>query len=524
MAVHLTLKEASKWATSLLGREITPSNISYLIQYGRIKKVENSQNTFINKQDLEKYYINNYKNQEYKWKQQLGNSFNRYLSFAEYKEAETTKHVHRLHPYKGKFIPQLVEYFLDQHTDEFKQEVYFKPNDIIFDPFCGSGTTLVQSNELNLHALGVDVSSFNAFISNSKIGNYDTQDIWEESNKITDKLKSFRTNDNNIFELQLTHELKIFNNNFFPSPDYKYKVQNNLIDEYLYGKQRAEEFLEVYHALIHKYKILLKQRNNSSFLDIWFLQPVRNEIDYAFSQIKLIENISTRKILALILSRTIRSCRATTHADLGTLKEPITATYYCKKHGKICKPVFSILNWWQRYVIDSIKRIEQFTQLKTHTHHYCLAGDSRSIDICEALSKKNKKFSDLIKENKINGIFTSPPYVGLIDYHEQHAYAYDLFGFERKDKLEIGPLSKKQGYESRQSYIRGVADVLLNCKSFLKQDYHVFIVANDKYNLYPQIAKLSGMQIIKEYKRPVLNRVEKNRTTYSESIFHLQEN
>ena len=29
------------------------------------------------------------------------------------KEAETTKHVHRLHPYKGKFIPQLVEYFLD---------------------------------------------------------------------------------------------------------------------------------------------------------------------------------------------------------------------------------------------------------------------------------------------------------------------------------------------------------------------------------------------------------------------------
>ena len=71
MAVHLTLKEASKWATSLLGREITPSNISYLIQYGRIKKVENSQNTLINKQDLEKYYINNYKNQEYNDKDKI---------------------------------------------------------------------------------------------------------------------------------------------------------------------------------------------------------------------------------------------------------------------------------------------------------------------------------------------------------------------------------------------------------------------------------------------------------------------
>jgi hypothetical protein len=30
----------------------------------------------------------------------------------------------------------------------------------------------------------------------------------------------------------------------------------------------------------------------------------------------------------------------------------------------------------------------------------------------------------------------------MIDYHEQHAYAYDLFGFDRRDSLEIGPLYK----------------------------------------------------------------------------------
>jgi hypothetical protein len=30
--------------------------------------------------------------------------------------------------------------------------------------------------------------------------------------------------------------------------------------------------------------------------------------------------------------------------------------------------------------------------------------------------------------------------VGMIDYHEQHAYAYDLFGFERRDEYEIVPL------------------------------------------------------------------------------------
>ncbi len=49
------------------------------------------------------------------------------------------------------------------------------------------------------------------------------------------------------------------------------------------------------------------------------------------------------------------------------------------------------------------------------------------------------------------------------------------------------------------------------------------LVANDKHNLYPQIAELANMEIIDKYKRPVLNRVEKGRAAYSEIIFHLKE-
>jgi len=37
------------------------------------------------------------------------------LSFAGVREYERTKHVHRLHPYLGKFIPQLVEVFLKHY-------------------------------------------------------------------------------------------------------------------------------------------------------------------------------------------------------------------------------------------------------------------------------------------------------------------------------------------------------------------------------------------------------------------------
>ena len=91
----------------------------------------------------------------------MGEDLNWTLSFDYLKESERTKHVHRLHPYKGKFIPQLVEYFLDKHVDDFKQEVYFQKGDIVLDPFCGSGTTLVQANELGMR--DIDISAFMSF-------------------------------------------------------------------------------------------------------------------------------------------------------------------------------------------------------------------------------------------------------------------------------------------------------------------------------------------------------------------------
>ena len=520
----MTLKEASVWASAYLGKQVTASNISYLVQYGRITRQAVNGNVRISQYDLKTYYDTHLDTKAGRWQQKLGKDLNWRLSFSEYKEAETTKHVHRLHPYKGKFIPQLVEYFLDGHTDQFKQAEFFRPGDVVLDPFCGSGTTLVQACELNLHAVGVDVSAFNAFISNAKISTYDLDELQTCAAEMTDKLQTFEKQTNNPdFENHLLDELKAFNHRFFPVPEFKYRVRQRAIDEQRYGQQKSAQFITVYNQLVEKYTIQVKQAKGNSFLDKWFTQAVRDEIDCLFEHIQQVKNPQTQKILALILSRTIRSCRATTHADLGTLKEPVTATYYCKKHGKICKPLFSILGWWQRYTQDTIKRLRTFAQCKTHTHQHCLVGDSRCLDIVHALEEKQSALADLVKHNKFAGIFSSPPYVGLIDYHEQHAYAYDLFGFARNDALEIGPLYKGQGIKARQSYIEGVAKVLNHCKPLLKPDYHVFLVANDKYDLYPSIAANAHMKIVQRYKRPVLNRVEKNRSAYAEIIFQLQE-
>ncbi len=519
----LNIKEASEWASNYLGRNVTTSNISYLVQYGKVKKIETNGTTQISKNELLNYYNSYHGTRQIEWKDKLGEDLNWALSFDQYKESETTKHVHRLHPYKGKFIPQLVEYFIDKNTDSFKKEIYFQPNDIILDPFAGSGTTLVQANELGIDAIGVDISTFNTLINNCKVMKYDFNDLKNEIKRISIALKKFIFETSTVeFEEKLLLELSKFNNEFFPVPDFKYAVHNKLINGEEYGEEKAKLFLPIYEELVKEYNIELLQQSDKNFLEKWFSKHIRKEIDFVFEEIKKVNNQSTKKILCVILSRTMRSCRATTHADLATLKEPITTTYYCGKHGKICKPLFSILKWWESYSEDTLKRLQYFDKIRTNSYQLCLTGDSRTINILEEVKKRNSLFAEKIENQKIKGIFSSPPYVGLIDYHEQHAYAYDLFGFERNDELEIGPLFKGQKLEAQQSYIEGIVEVLINCKKYLVDDYDIFLVANDKYNMYPKIAEKAKMQIVNQFKRPVLNRTERDKRAYSETIFHMK--
>lgn len=519
----ITIKEASQWASHFLHKDISESNISYLVQYGKVHKHYQRHAVFVDVQDLKNYYESYRGWREINWKKRLGADLNWALSFDHLREKDTTKHVHRLHPYKGKFIPQLVQYFIDNHTDEFKRSIYFNTGDTILDPFCGSGTTHVQANELGMHSVGIDISQFNCMIAETKLMQYDFASVQDDVLRIQRAMVHYET-DSTItdFEQELNIRLTEFNNTYFPSPAFKYKIQKKQINEQRYAIEKERTFLKTYNALVKKQKIELNQFSAQNFLDKWYIKNVRTEIDFAFQNIKKVKDVKNRKLLALILSRTIRSCRATTHSDLATLKEPQVTTYYCWKHKKICKPLFSIKAWFDRYATDTMQRLKMYAALQTDALSAVIPADSRTVDIFKAVEKRNKKLYEIIRKQKIKGIFTSPPYVGQIDYHEQHAYAYDLFGFARRDNLEIGPLYKGQGAEARASYVKGISQVLSNCKQFLVNDFDVFIVANDKYNLYPLIATQSGMRIIQQFKRPVLNRTERDKSPYSELIFHLK--
>lgn len=77
----VTVREASQWASDYLNKDISESNISYLIQYGRIKKHGNNGSTVIDINDLKTYYFSFNGKRELDWKKKLGSDLNWSLSF-----------------------------------------------------------------------------------------------------------------------------------------------------------------------------------------------------------------------------------------------------------------------------------------------------------------------------------------------------------------------------------------------------------------------------------------------------------
>jgi len=77
------------------------------------------------------------------------------------KRQSTRYSVHGMHEYKGKFNPQVVRGILNT--------LGATPNSKIIDPFCGSGTTLVECAHVGMSAIGCDMNPLAVYITNAKM-------------------------------------------------------------------------------------------------------------------------------------------------------------------------------------------------------------------------------------------------------------------------------------------------------------------------------------------------------------------
>jgi len=359
-------------------------------------------------------------------------------------EKERTKHVHRLHPYLGKFIPQLVELFIRK---------YFQPGQTILDPFCGSGTTLVQANELGVNSIGYDISAFNVLLARAKVRKYDLHKVRTEVLDALDKVR------------QLTQS----------------KTQLKLWED------RAAE-LDV-------------PETDNDYLRQWYAPQALNEL-LTYRYLIQKESYLYQDLLKIVLSRSARSARLTTHFDLDFPKHPQIEPYWCYKHSRTCFPTREALKFINRYSLDTLKRVEQFSVLRTNAEAEVHHADSR-----------------LARFPYIHGVITSPPYVGLIDYHDQHAYAYHLLGLTDRRIAEIGPAVNGSSHKAKRQYQLDIAKVFRKVVKAMVNGGLLIVVSHDSANLYPEIATLCGVETIATLDRHVNRRTGRRSNEFYESIF-----
>jgi DNA methylase len=333
-------------------------------------------------------------------------------------EHERTKHVHRLHPYHGKFIPQLVEVLLER---------YIPSGGHVLDPFAGSGTTLVQALESGRDATGVELAAFNCLLMRVKTARYDLDALRGELHDVVERLDALRTT-----------------------------------------------------------------ARPNAYMRRWYSTT-------AAKQLLAFRDDAASDVRRVILSRAARSARRAAHYDLEAPSEPMTGEYWCHKHRRMCRPVESANGFLRRYALDTLARIEQFDRLRSECGAHVLQGDSRTIEY----------------DTVFDGVITSPPYPGLIDYHEQHRYAYELLGLDDRGDLELGRGSTKPALEA---YSEGIAQALANAASALRPGAPILVVVNDRRDLYPEVLERAGLRLEERLRRHVNRRTGRRAGEYFEDV------
>ena len=343
-------------------------------------------------------------------------------------ERERTKHVHRLHPYLGKFVPQLVEALLARHLPRARR---------VLDTFAGSGTTLVQALESGRDATGVDVAAFNCLLMEVKTRRY------------------------NLFALE-----------------------RDLRD----ALRRLEGFEGDSPVA------------PTAYVKAWFAPRAVAELVFFRS---LVDDYEHADVLRVVLARAARSARRTTHFDLDFPRAPQLGEYWCHKHRRVCRPIDHAAHFLRRYAVDTLGRIREFSRLRGREATAAVVhGDVRELE----------------PDGLFDGVITSPPYPGLIDYHEQHRYAYELLGLEDRRELELGPAAGGTSAAAVKVYADGIVASFGNIKQMLAPHAPVVIVINDRRDLYPEILERSGLAIETRYRRHVNRRTGRRAGEFFEDV------
>lgn len=419
-----------------------------------------------------------------------------------FRNADTQYLTHGLHPYPARMIPQLAERLIREYSRE---------GDWVLDPFCGSGTVLVESRLRNRNSIGNEISPLALLLTRVKTTPLDKEELRKASKKVLDEVQE--------------RILAYRNKGFKKSAGIENWAEAPVRPPSAVGDLEIPVFPNI---------------------QLWFKEDVANELAILR---RAILNPSWDKayvdFFRICLSFTAMK---SSNADYES-HQSHPARYKSEKLKRFSPDVLSI---FREKVKDSMKRVVDFSQRVSNNAVECcvFSGDARSLDL-----------KGIAPSEGFDLIVTSPPYgeeQNTIGYHRWSRIMAYWIGFSedeigKSEKLSLGAKpdadatvpsktgdffinlvrdkSKRKNGEMRAaslaSFFRGYHESIIQMGKWLKRGGIVAIVVGNRLvaghrigmdRVTIELAEESNLKELKTFCRDIPNTIMPKRIPEGETI------
>jgi DNA modification methylase len=310
-----------------------------------------------------------------------------------------------MHKYWGRKPHNVVSEYISQYTKE---------NDVVLDPFMGSGVVIIEALKLNRKAYGVDLNPISCFITKNTISKFNEKLLIKEFLRIYNnsfkkysdlyntkcpKCNSFSKFENSIWDRDVIKRVKGNCDNcgkFVKDADKKDKYQ-------------FEKSVKLFNDLDKKNKLLYPKdeilkyvkRNGKTHINMLFSERALIILSSIIVDIKKVKDKSTKNLLLMVFTSMLPNVSKMIPGDLQTVNGRsgwvISKLWSPKIHTE--KNIFNSFDFRFNKILLGKKDIDG------------------SMDPNNAyLFNKNSENLSFIKNDSIDYIFTDPPYGDSIAY------------------------------------------------------------------------------------------------------------
>jgi len=285
---------------------------------------------------------------------------------------------HYLFRYPAKFHPPVIRALLEEYT---------RPGDRVLDPFCGSGSLLVEAAVSGRNAVGTDIDPVAVFISDVKTRRFNISHLSKSCERLLSRLK----------------------------------LQWRPVDEY-YERQFADLNEEEFLRIIQEEKLWIPSIPNISH---WFRRYVVIDLARIHRTIRRLKAPRTHKnFLYLCFAAIIRNSSNADPIPVSGLE--VTAHMRRREaQGRVINPH----NLFEKAVRNSLESVTEFSE-KTKVNARVIARQADALTISSRI------------RTSVDAVITSPPYHNAVDYYRRHQLEMFWLGFtpRQEDRLALSPL------------------------------------------------------------------------------------